>query len=141
MSAIVDACYMFIMTCMMLWSVLLAVTVTSVVGYNDRVRYNINTQAKCTEVTRRATRNCIWPAGLNPFADQIAEKGRIMAYKIQWFNGHWSGWYVPGYNDIDGKFNPYPRRCTALPYLRNTMRRMWSYFYDHTHKFIICKAK
>ncbi|XP_046331600.2 uncharacterized protein LOC124114857 [Haliotis rufescens] len=128
------------MTCMMLWSVLLAVTVTSVVG-SDLVKYNINTQAKCTEVTRGPTRNCIWPAGLNPFADQIAEGGRIIAYKIQWFNRRWSGWFVPGSNDMDWKFNLGTKRCSALPYLVNTLRRAWSYFYDHNHKYIICKAK
>ncbi|XP_048244769.1 uncharacterized protein LOC125376807 [Haliotis rufescens] len=129
------------MTSMMLWSLLLALTVTTVSSLSDLVSYDINTQAICTEVTRARTLKCVWPAGLNPFADQIAEGGRIIAYKIQWFNGAWSGWYVPGYNDIDSKFNPSARRCAELPYRANTMRRMWSYFYDHTHRFIICKAQ
>jgi hypothetical protein len=72
--------------------------------------------------------------------DQIVEGGRIAAYKIQWFNGRWSGWYVPGVNDMDTKFNIYPRKC-SLSYRAKSMRRIWSYFYDHTHKFIICKPQ
>jgi len=53
--------------------------------------------------------------------------GKIYAYKIQWFNGSWSGWYIPGVNDIDYKKN-----------LNGTLRRMWSYFYDHSFLYIIC---
>ncbi|XP_046543877.1 uncharacterized protein LOC124254077 [Haliotis rubra] len=128
------------MSSMMMLVVLLAVTVTTVVGYSDYVSYDIKTQAKCKEVTRRATRNCVWAAGLNLFADQLAENGgRVIAYKIQWFGGGWSGWYVPGFNDMDVKFNIRTYRCTKLPYRTNTLRRMWSYFYDHTHKFILCE--
>ncbi|XP_041346997.1 uncharacterized protein LOC121366732 [Gigantopelta aegis] len=103
---------------------------------SDHVSY-VMSQGKCKEVTEDATRDCRWPAGLYPFVDQLVKGGRIIAYKIRWFNGSWSGWYVPGVNDIDGKFNPSSRSC-SLPYLRNSMRRMWSYFYDHTHKYIIC---
>ena len=106
-------------------------------AWSDLVIYDINTQAKCTEVQRSRTRDCRWGAGLD-MTDQIVEGGRIAAYKIQWFNGRWSGWYVPGVNDMDTKFNPYPRTC-SLSYRAKSMRRRWSYFYDHTHKFIICK--
>ena len=70
--------------------------------------------------------------------DQVAAGGTIIAFKIQWFNGGWSEWYVPGYNDMDGKFNLNTKHC-SVPYIKNSLRRMWSYFYDHTHKFIICK--
>lgn len=53
--------------------------------------------------------------------------GRIVAYKIQWYNGSWSEWYVPGYNDIDWKAQ------------NNRIRRVWSYFSDHSFKIILCK--
>ncbi|XP_041346991.1 uncharacterized protein LOC121366720 [Gigantopelta aegis] len=111
-------------------------SVSRVSAVSDHVSY-VMSQGKCKEVTERATRDCRWPAGLYPFVDQLVKGGRIIAYKIRWFSGSWSGWYVPGVNDIDGKFNPSSRSC-SLPYLRNSMRRMWSYFYDHTHKYIIC---
>lgn len=39
----------------------------------------------------------------------------IAAYNIQWFSGAWSGWYVPGVNDLDGKFNINPIACGSFP--------------------------
>ncbi|KAH3710223.1 hypothetical protein DPMN_069694 [Dreissena polymorpha] len=71
-------------------------------------------------------------------ADQIIEKGRIIAYRIQWFNGSWSTWFGPDLNDLDIKFNINSATCAA-PIKDRSMRRMWSYFYDHIHEFIICK--
>ena len=56
-------------------------------------------------------------------------QGDVVAYKIQWFGGSWSGWYVTGVNDIDWKYNT----------IENDMRRMWSYFNDHNHQYIICR--
>ena len=104
----------------------------------DRVIYQTNTQQTCVEVTRGPTFDCRWPAGLNLNVDQIVLHGDIVAFKIRWFSGAWSGWYVPGVNDIDGKFNTASRRC-SIPYRANTMRRTWSYFYDHTHTYILCR--
>ena len=92
----------------------------------------------CTEVERSARGDCRWVAGLNALADQVIESGRIIGYQIRWSNGNWSHWYIPGVNDLDHKYNPSPKTC-AFSYRANTMRRMWSYFTDHTHKFIICK--
>ncbi|KAK3105300.1 hypothetical protein FSP39_021867 [Pinctada imbricata] len=94
-------------------------------------------QDTCREVTRRATRDCRWKAGLYRNVDFVALRGRIIAYQIRWFNGRWSGWFVPGINDADGKFNPYRGRC-SLRLEAKSMRRVWSYFYDHEHKFILC---
>jgi hypothetical protein len=96
-------------------------------------------QPKCTEVQRSRTNDCRWPAGLD-MADQIIERGRIAAYKIQWFSGAWSGWFVPGVNDLSTKFNTHPRTC-SLSYRAKSMRRRWAMFYDRTHKFIICKPQ
>lgn len=69
--------------------------------------------------------------------DKIVDGGLIIAYKIEWYNGNWSEWYIPRVNDIDHKFNPTTKQC-EIPYRSNTMRRMWSYFADHAHKYIIC---
>ncbi|XP_063396378.1 uncharacterized protein LOC134680982 [Mytilus trossulus] len=101
--------------------------------------YDINTQALCTQIERPATRDCRWVAGLD-MADLLIEKGRIIAYQIKWFNGRWSSWYVPGLNDLSNVYNPSRRKCD-LPYRRNSMRRRWAVFYDHTHRFIICKTR
>ena len=103
----------------------------------DVLPYSIS-QTNCEEVTEGRTNDCRWPAGLYADVDQLVKKGRIIAYQIRWSTGGWSGWYVPGVNDFDTKFNPAARTC-SLPYLQNSVRRMWSYFYDHTHKYIICK--
>ena len=103
----------------------------------DCVRYRVDF-AGCTEVTKSRTRDCRWHANYNRRADEIILRGTIIAYKIKWFSGPWSGWYVPGHNDIDVKFNRRAKRC-SIPIYVNSLRRMWSYFYDHTHKYIICK--
>jgi hypothetical protein len=44
--------------------------------------------------------------------DQIIERGRIAAYKIRCFNGNWSGWYVPGVNDLSDVYNPYSKKMS-----------------------------
>ncbi|XP_052284142.1 uncharacterized protein LOC127880779 [Dreissena polymorpha] len=103
----------------------------------DVVIYDATSQPKCQLVNRPAKFDCRWHAGLD-MADQIIEGGRIIAYRIQWFNGSWSTWFGPGLNDLDIKFNPNAATCD-VPVKAKSMRRMWSYFYDHTHEFIICK--
>jgi hypothetical protein len=47
----------------------------------------------------------------------------IIAYRIQWFSGSWSGWYVPGVNDLYKK-----------PY--EPLRRYWACFNDHNFEII-----
>eukprot|EP00731_Ephydatia_muelleri_P025230 Em0017g313a len=106
-------------------------------GQGDLVIYKLN-QATCTQYQVGRTNDCRWPANLNGAMDYQVLKGKIVAYKIQWFNGAWSDWFVPGYNDIDYKFNPAAMSC-SVPYEANSMRRMWSYFYDHTHLYILCQ--
>jgi hypothetical protein len=96
---------------------------------NDCVKHDLTTQVSCTEVTEGPTFDMRWVKGLNLNVDQTIKGGRIVAFKLQWFNGNWSGWFVPGLNDIDVKYNVG----------NNTMRRWWSYFYDHTHTYVICK--
>jgi len=96
-------------------------------------------QSTCTEVDNEPPLNdCRWNAGLYSHIDQVVKQGRIIAYKLQWSTG-WSGWYVPGENDIDIKYNPTGNSACSVPLVANSMRRWWSYFYDHTHSYIICK--
>ena len=107
---------------------------------NDHtIGHDISTQDKCEEVTSPPSRDRRWYEGLSLHVDSEILNGRIVAYKIRWFSGTWSGWYVPGVNDIDQKFNDsnWPGNMAK----HNTMRRMWSYFYDHEHTYIMYKPK
>lgn len=95
----------------------------------DCVIYDLSTQAICTEVNLAApTGDARWHEGLSLAVDNELLGGDVVAFKIRWSTGNWSAWYVPGVNDIDLKFN----------FSDNTMRRMWSYFTDHVHAYILC---
>lgn len=112
---------------------LVATSESSAAAYNDCtssdcIIYDLSTQDSCTEVTERASFEARWGQGLSLDVAQAIKGGHIVAYKLQWFSGGWSGWYVPGVNDIDVKYNV----ATAK------LRRMWSYFADHNHSYVIC---
>ena len=112
---------------------MIAASESSALAYNgcsgsDCVIYDLSTQDSCTEVAANASHDIRWGRGLSLDVDRAIKGGRIVAYKIQWSSGGWSGWYVPGVNDIDYKYN----------LGSNTQRRMWSYFYDHSHSYVIC---
>jgi len=71
------------------------------------------------------------PGGTGEFEKlglDISKHPEIMRYRIQWFSGAWSPWYVPGVGDEDWKVN-----------IDGTRRRVWSYFDDHNHEFEVCK--
>ncbi len=91
----------------------------------------ISSQDICLEILSPPQKDSRWYQGLSLEIDREILGGKVIAYQIRWFNGDWSTWFVPGVNDIDHKYNP----------VHNTMRRMWSYFDDHEHRYIICKAK
>ncbi|CAF1037001.1 unnamed protein product [Rotaria sp. Silwood1] len=93
--------------------------------------FDITSQGSCTEVSNQPpSRDLRWPrSGIDLNLDWAIKCGDIIAYKLQWFSGGWSDWYVPGVNDMDTKVND-----------ANGLRRMWSYFYDHNHSYIICKT-
>ncbi len=103
----------------------------------DCVAHDLSTQDECATFERAPTGDARWAAGLSRSADRVLfqERGStgwtIAAYRIQWSNGAWSEWLVPGVNDLDHKFNTN----------RNTMRRMWSYFADHAHQAIACRPR
>ena len=85
------------------------------------------TCASTADITENALGN---PGGTGPFEQldlATSSHPEILQYRIQWFGGSWSNWYVPGVNDVDTKLN-----------LDGTQRRMWSYFDDHTHEYIKC---
>lgn len=92
---------------------------------------DVSVQGSCTEVTNQPpSRDKRWAlGGVDLNVDWAIKCGDIVAYKLQWFSGDWSGWFVPGINDMDSKVNA-----------KNGLRRMWSYFDDHTHSYIICKT-
>ncbi|CAF2574922.1 unnamed protein product [Rotaria sp. Silwood2] len=95
---------------------------------------DVSTQALCTQTaTLNPDSDARWAqAGLDTNIDWVIECGEIVAYKLEWFpvgSGKWSGWYVVGVNDID------PKAYGPL----HTLKRMWSYFADHRHTYIICK--
>lgn len=94
----------------------------------DCVVYDLTSQVDCRQEEEKPTGESRWYAGLSTQVDQELRGGEIVAYKILWSTG-WSDWFVTGMNDLDIKFNPEDR----------SMRRMWSYFYDHEHTYIICR--
>ena len=71
-----------------------------------------------------------WHLSYNINYDWQKKKGRIIAYKLKWFNGSWSEWFVPGITDLDWKYTNNGGT--------KQVRRMWSYFNDHYHTYIIC---
>lgn len=95
----------------------------------DCIAESITTQAQCQELTSGPEGSGPgWDRGLNTNVDQRITGGDVVAYQIEWSSG-WSGWYVTGVNDIDHKYNTGTR----------DMRRVWSYFADHNHRFILCR--
>lgn len=117
---------------------LVLAVLTALTAGSDLVTYQLSSQMSCEEVIASPTKDCRWVAGLHVNADQVILGGDVVAYQIQWFSGAWSEWFVTGYNDIDIKFNPLGQSC-SIPYLADSMRRRWSNFYDHTHRYIVCR--
>ncbi|MFH0874235.1 MAG: hypothetical protein V1846_05360 [Candidatus Komeilibacteria bacterium] len=57
----------------------------------------------------------------------LPEPQPILRYRIQWSNGGWSPWYIPGNGDIDWQQN------TA-----GQDRRIWSYFQGRAFQYETC---
>jgi hypothetical protein len=103
----------------------------------DCVDHDLSTQDECAMFEHAPAHDARWASGLSLstdtslFREQNTLGWNISAYRIRWSNGAWSNWYVAGVNDIDHKYNPHNR----------TMRRMWSYFTDHEHQALACRAR
>ena len=81
--------------------------------------YNISSQPSCaTSAVMSATNNVAWKSGLSLRFDYA----KIIAFKLQWFSDAWSDSYVFGCNHLDSKYDTTTKN----------LRRMWSYFFDHT---------
>ena len=106
----------------------------------------MKTQSICSETTVLWPRECRWHEDLDVMAAEeiLGNECRIIAFKLQWFSGSWSDWFVVGVNDIDIKFNKYGRTCyegkLRTVVSRDSIRRWWPYFYDHNYKYIKCCA-
>ncbi|OQV14202.1 hypothetical protein BV898_11555 [Hypsibius exemplaris] len=97
-------------------------------GDPDCVMYDINPQARCVLVNRTRTGDARWKANFSVQLDKLLLRGRIAAYNIRSFNGRWSDWFIPGYNDILTKFGSGCR-----------MQRIWAMFHDHEFSYIFCQ--
>lgn len=114
-------------TIVLLITIILSFTFTS---NAQSIIYKISSQSNCTtSAIKSATNNAAWKSGLSLRVDEQVLDLKIIAFKLQWFNGAWSDWFIVGYNDLDTKFDS----------TTNNMRRMWSYFFDHSHQYIFCK--
>ena len=51
----------------------------------------------------------------------------VVMYRIRWFNGQWSGWFMPGFND----------RETG----KGRHIRYWACFNDHEHEVVVATQK
>lgn len=93
----------------------------------------------CSEVIEMTPRNdTIFESSFDRNLDYKHLGGRVIAYKIQWFNGNWSRWFVPDFNDVDWKYTAAPPKDgskVSVPLLR----RVWSYFGNHNYSYVICK--
>ena len=118
-------------------SLLLVVFLSIAVSANDILQHKVDF-ADCTEVTSEPDKDCRWYANFNRRVDEMILNGTIVAYQIS-FSGSWSNWIVPGQNDIDKRVNVISDGKCAIPVIKNSIRRRWSYFSDHVHKYIICK--
>jgi hypothetical protein len=58
---------------------------------------------------------------------KTADHPEILLYKLRWFNGNWSAWFVPGFND-QVKNDP-----------RNI--RFWACFNDHQYEVVTTARK
>lgn len=86
-------------------------------------------QSICYETVNSPDNNILWTqAGLDTNIDWVIKCGDIIAYKLLWpSTGIWTDWFVTGVNDLS-------------PEGPNNRTRMWTWFSEYYHMFIICKS-
>ena len=86
-------------------------------------------QSVCYEVVNSPDKNRMWSeAGLDLNVDWVIKCGDIVGYKLLWPKvGEWSDWFITGVNDL-------------TPANNANRTRMWSFFSEYYHIFIICKS-
>ena len=86
-------------------------------------------QSECYEMVNSPDNNALWrQSGLDMNIDWVIKCGDIVAYKLLWpTTGEWSDWFVTGMNDL-------------APVNKTNRTRMWSFFSDYYHIFIICRS-
>lgn len=94
-------------------------------AFIDASQYGEN----CEAMTRKPSRDPRWKQDLSLSVPQEVLGATIPVYQIQWFSGQWSKPFTPGDGDIDWKDNGPGKK-----------RRVWSYFFDHNHRFVACGA-
>ncbi len=84
----------------------------------------LSTQAHIYTATLKPQHNEKWVNDCLNLSLDFEQFGcKIIAYRIQWFNGNWSNWFVPGVNDLYKK-------------PKETLRRYWACFNDHSFEII-----
>lgn len=86
-------------------------------------------QSLCYEMVNSPDKNPLWrQSGIDMNIDWVVKCGDIVAYKLLWpTTGEWSDWFVTGMNDL-------------APANNGNRTRMWSFFSDYYHIFIICRS-
>lgn len=100
----------------------------------------ISTQTKCIGVVRPRTSQYQCHIGLHKQHGLRDGKTNWLLPKFQRCCRAWSRCYLPGVNDLDGKFNINPVTCGSFPQKGNTLQRMWSYFYTQIHIVFTVKS-
>ena len=102
---------------------------------------NTNTQQKCSQKGSDSAPlapiyNSEWvKQSLNRNIDRKILGVDVHAYKIKWFKGNWSDWYVTGVNDL----YPFAEDTNGYPNGQILGRLAWIYFTDHEFQYIYCE--
>lgn len=101
---------------------------------------NANTQQNCAQLgsdSAPLAPNSAWIPAMNSLSRNMDRQitGRdVVAYKVRWGSGAWSGWIVTGVNDLHNlaaDTNGYPNGNI-------TAHLVWRHFPTHYHQYIYC---
>lgn len=113
---------------LLLLAVSASVIIILLVGMSCNVAAATNSETTyAQEVTSGPLGDARWVNSTDSNLDLTLLDKKIVAYRIQWFNGSWSSWYVPGVNDLYKKAG-------------EPTRRIWANFNDHNFTYIAVPA-